>query len=110
MNSTQASRYTADVSEERAIKTRIAMIYATRLDDLPEAIATWQSILDLVPDAEDALVAPMVSKTAERASSKAGPKLRLTYAYIDRLTLLVALSRHSVRSASDIGIRPLSVR
>lgn len=54
---TQASRYAADVNEERSFKTRIAVIQGETLGELDEAVMAWQSVLDLVPGAPDALMA-----------------------------------------------------
>lgn len=53
----QRARYIADVNEERALRTRIAVIYGTTLQRLDEAVSAWQAVLDLVPGAEDALAA-----------------------------------------------------
>jgi golgin subfamily B member 1 len=53
----QAALHAADVREERAIKTRIAILYSDTLGQLDDAVSAWQAVLDVVPDAVDALVA-----------------------------------------------------
>lgn len=53
----QASRFAADVAEERALRTRIARIHADTLGDTAAAVDAWQAVLDVAPDAADALEA-----------------------------------------------------
>ncbi|MEM9489880.1 MAG: hypothetical protein AAGC55_12095, partial [Myxococcota bacterium] len=53
----QAARYAQDAAEERALRTRIALIYTDTLDQPDEAVAAWQSVVDVAPDADDALLA-----------------------------------------------------
>ena len=53
----QSARFAADAAEERALRTRIATIYATTLADMEAAVDAWQAVLDVAPEAMDALVA-----------------------------------------------------
>src|SRR5690606_14310448 len=53
----QAALHAANVAEERALRTRIAVIYGDTMGRLDDAAAAWQTVLDVAPDAADALAA-----------------------------------------------------
>ncbi len=53
----QAARHAANADEERSLRTRIAQIHTDIRADLDAAIEAWQAVLDVVPDASDALEA-----------------------------------------------------
>uniref|UniRef100_UPI003D0B0008 tetratricopeptide repeat protein n=1 Tax=Haliangium sp. TaxID=2663208 RepID=UPI003D0B0008 len=53
----QAARFAANAEEERTLRTRIARIQAEVRGDDAAAIEAWQAVLDVAPDAGDALAA-----------------------------------------------------
>jgi tetratricopeptide (TPR) repeat protein len=53
----QSARYAAHAEEERRFRTRIAVIQSDTLQDLDAAVEAWQAVLDVAPDASDALTA-----------------------------------------------------
>ncbi|ACY16316.1 tetratricopeptide repeat protein [Haliangium ochraceum] len=53
----QSARYAANSDEERRFRSRIAQLQSDTLEDLDAAVEAWQSVLDVAPDAEDALTA-----------------------------------------------------
>jgi tetratricopeptide (TPR) repeat protein len=53
----QSARYAAHAEEERRFRTRIALIQSDTLQDLDAAVEAWQAVLDVAPDASDALAA-----------------------------------------------------
>jgi tetratricopeptide (TPR) repeat protein len=53
----QSARHAANADEERGFRTRIAQIQSDVLQDLDAAVEAWQAVLDVAPDASDALAA-----------------------------------------------------
>jgi tetratricopeptide (TPR) repeat protein len=53
----QSARHAANAGEERGFRTRIAQIQSDVLRDLDAAVEAWQGVLDVAPDASDALAA-----------------------------------------------------
>ncbi len=53
----QSARYAAHAEEERRFRTRIALIQSDTLENLDAAVEAWQAVLDVAPDAGDALAA-----------------------------------------------------
>lgn len=52
-----AARFAADADEERGLRTRIARLYTDVMEQPDDAVDAWQAVLDVAPDAVDALVA-----------------------------------------------------
>ncbi len=52
-----ACRFADDAKKERVLRTRIAQIHTDKLKQIDEVVEAWQSVLDIAPDAIDALSA-----------------------------------------------------
>ncbi|HUH00576.1 MAG TPA: tetratricopeptide repeat protein [Kofleriaceae bacterium] len=52
-----AARFAGGVAEEAAVRTRIAQLYTTTLEDLGAAVDAWQTVLDIDPESPLALEA-----------------------------------------------------
>ena len=52
-----ACRFAVDEEEERLLRTRVARVYTDMLEDSDDMIEAWQSVLDVAPEAMDALSA-----------------------------------------------------
>jgi tetratricopeptide (TPR) repeat protein len=93
----QAARFAVSPEEEKALRVRIAQLWADALDDLPAAASAWQQVLDL--DGEDSAALVALEQVHARADDWTSVqevltrRLDLARSTADKVALLGQLAR-----------------